>query len=64
MAPKKRGCPKKKKNPLADELARLEKENRQLKEKLRKAETVIDIQKKISDLLTIDQNLIPNGRNS
>ena len=64
MAPKKRGCRKKKKNPLADELTRLENENRQLKEKLRKAEIVIDIQKKISDLLTIDQNLIHNGRNS
>jgi cell shape-determining protein MreC len=64
MAPKKRGCRKKKKNPLADKLARLENENRQLKEKLRKAETIIDIQKKISDILTIDQNLTSNGRNS
>ena len=64
MAPKKRGCRRKEKNPLADEVARLENENRQLKEKLRKAETIIEVQKKISDLLTIDQDLSPSGGNS
>ena len=46
MAPKKRGRRKKEKNPLATELARLENENRRLKEKLRKAETIIEVQKK------------------
>jgi transposase-like protein len=60
MTPKKRGCHKKMKNPLADELARLENENRQLREKLRKAEVIIDVQKKISDLLTLEQNMTGN----
>jgi transposase len=62
MNPKKRGCRKKTKNPLVDEVARLEHENRQLKEKLRKAETIIEVQKKISDLMTPDQNLTGNGK--
>jgi transposase-like protein len=62
MTPKKRGCHKKMKNPLANELARLENENRQLREKLRKAEVIIDVQKKISDLLTLEQNMTGNGR--
>jgi hypothetical protein len=62
MTPKKRGCHKKMKNLLADELARLENENRQLREKLRKAEVIIDVQKKISDLLTLEQNMTGNGR--
>jgi len=64
MAPKKRGRRKKEKNPLAEKLLRLENENRHLKEKLRKAETIIEVQKKISDLLSNDQNLPPNGRSS
>jgi len=64
MAPKKRGRRKKEKNPLATELARLENENRRLKEKLRKAETIIEVQKKISDILNISQDLTCSGENS
>ena len=63
MNPKKRGCPKKVKNPLTDEIARLEKENRKLKQKLIKAETIIEVQKKISDILNLAQNLTHRGEN-
>ena len=46
LAPKRRGRKAKPKNPLADELARLERENRRLTEKLRQAELIIGVQKK------------------
>jgi transposase len=47
---KKRGR-KPTRNPLADEVARLEREKAKLEEKLRKAEIVIDVQKKVAALL-------------
>lgn len=50
LSPKKRG-PKPEKNPLADQVARLERENERLKKKLAQAETIIDVQKKVSGLL-------------
>jgi len=53
LAPKRRGRKAKPKNPLADELARLERENRRLTEKLRQAELIIDVQKKVSEMLNI-----------
>jgi transposase len=53
LAPRKRG-PKSEKNPLAGEIARLEREVERLKRKLAQAETVIDVQKKVSGLLGID----------
>jgi len=56
MSPKKRGRKRKTKNPLAEEVARLQKENERLKNKLKKAETIIDVQKKISELLEIPQS--------
>ena len=59
MKPKKRGRKPKEKNPLAIKVARLEKENRRLKQQLKKAETIIDVQKKISEILDLDRN--PNG---
>jgi transposase len=46
LRPKRRGRRAKPKNPLADEVARLQRENRQLKEQLRQAELIIDVQKK------------------
>ena len=55
LAPKKRGRKNKPKNPLADQIARLEKENRKLRLKLKQAETIIDVQKKISQMLGISQ---------
>ncbi len=53
LSPRKRG-PKPEKNPLADEVARLKREVERLKTKLAQAETVIDVQKKVSGLLGID----------
>jgi transposase len=56
LAPKRRGRKPKKKNPLADEVAKLQRDNQRLKNKLRKAELVIDVQKKVSEMLDIPLN--------
>jgi len=61
LAPKRRGRKAKPKNPLAEENARLQRENRRLTEKLRQAELIIDVQKKVSEMLniplrTLDEN--------
>jgi transposase-like protein len=57
LSPKKRGRKKKEKNPLSTKVAQLERENIRLKKKLKQAETIIDFQKKISEVLGITQNL-------
>ncbi len=56
MSPKKRGRKAQPKNPLAPEVARLQKENQRLTNKLKQAELIIDAQKKISEILGIAQN--------
>ena len=56
MSPKKRGRKAQPKNSLAPEVARLQKENQKLKNKLKQAELIIDAQKKISEILGIAQN--------
>lgn len=56
LKPKKRGRKNKKVNPLANEVARLQRENKKLTDKLQKAETIIEVQKKISEILGISQN--------
>ena len=56
LSPKKRGRKTKKVNPLAKEVAKLERENRKLSKKLKQAETIIEVQKKISAILGISQN--------
>ncbi len=48
LAPKKRGV---KPNPLALENAQLRRENERLQEQLHRAETIIEVQKKVSQLL-------------
>jgi transposase-like protein len=53
LAPAKRGRKPKTKNPLSDEVARLERENRKLQKRLGKAELIIDFQKKVAALLGI-----------
>jgi transposase len=53
LRPKRRGRKAKPKNPLADEVARLQRENQRLKEQLRQAELIIDVQKKVSEMLNI-----------
>ena len=56
LTPKRRGRKAKPKNPLADEVARLQGENLRLKEQLRQAELIIDVQKKVSEMLNISLN--------
>ena len=46
LSPKKRGRKKTPRNPLADTVARLEKDNRRLQQKLKQAELIIEAQKK------------------
>jgi transposase-like protein len=60
MAPKKRGRKNKEKNPLASRVAQLEKQNQRLEQKLRRAELIIEAQKKISEILGITQNIDKN----
>jgi transposase-like protein len=48
LSPKKRG---RKPDPQAAELARLQRENERLKARLQQAETIIEVQKKVSQLL-------------
>ena len=62
LKPKKRGRKKKDINPLAKENVRLERENNKLSKKLRQAETIIEVQKKISEILGISQE--NNGEKS
>lgn len=62
LSPKKRGRKTKEVNPLAKEVARLERENKKLSKKLKQAETIIEVQKKISEILGTPQN--NNGETS
>ena len=55
LTPKKRGRKAREVNPLTRSVAQLERENRKLNEKLRQAETIIEVQKKISEILGISQ---------
>ena len=48
-------------NPLADEVARLQKEKRDLQTRLKQAELIIEAQKKISEILQIAQTTNDNG---
>lgn len=50
LSPKKRGR-KEQKDPLVKRIAELERENRKLVDRLEKAETIIEVQKKLSGLL-------------
>ncbi len=50
LAPKKRGP---KPDPQAEEIAQLRRENERLQERLNKAETIIEVQKKVSQLLGV-----------
>ena len=50
LTPRKRG-PKSRRNPQEDELQKLRRENQRLTEELRRAEIIIDVQKKVAALL-------------
>jgi transposase-like protein len=47
-------------NPLAERVAQLERENRKLQQRLRQAEVVIDVQKKVAEILGIPLSSPPN----
>ena len=53
LSPKKRGRPAAPSSPLARRVAELERENAQLTQRLRQAETIISVQKKVSEILGI-----------
>jgi transposase-like protein len=59
MSDNKRGRKRKERNPLTEEIALLQKENERLKKKLWQAEQIIEVQKKIAQILAepeIDEN--------
>jgi transposase-like protein len=53
LTPKRRGPKSLKRNPLTLKVAQLEREVQRLQRKLRQAETIIEVQKKISEILQI-----------
>ena len=61
LTPNKRG-PKSKRSPQEEELRKLRRENQRLIEELRKAEIVMDVQKKMADLLGWPQSKAPEER--
>ncbi len=62
LSPRKRGPKAKRPDPSARRIAKLERENERLNKKLRQAATIIDVQKKISEILQIP--LTKNGEKS
>jgi transposase len=59
LSPKKRGRKEKEKNPLSPRVAELERETKRLTRKLKRAEAIIEFQKKISEILGIPQEDLP-----
>ncbi len=53
LAPKRRGRKAKRRDPLTQENEKLRRENQRLAERLRQAEAIIDVQKKVSEMLGI-----------
>lgn len=51
LEPRKRGKKPVARNPLTSEVARLQRENERLQKRLRQAETIIDVQKKLCEML-------------
>lgn len=63
MEPQKPGPKPEEPNPLADRVAQLERENAALQRRLKQAETVIEVQKKISEILSIPLNPPESDKN-
>ena len=61
LEPKKRGRKSKPVDPLAERVRELEKEKEQLRRRLSQAEAIIDVQKKISELLGIHSQPFQDG---
>ncbi len=62
LSPKKRGPKPQKPDPARKRISELERENEKLRHKLKRAEMLIDFQKKISEILQIPMD--PNGGES
>jgi transposase len=62
LSPKKRGPKTLKRNPLAQKVIEQDREIQKLRQKLHQAETIIEVQKKISEILQIP--IRSDGRNS
>ncbi len=63
LKPKKRGRKPKPNDEARHELERLRRENARLTERLRQAETIIDVQKKVCEMLGITTPQSNNGNN-
>ena len=63
LSPKKRGRRSKQVNPLAKENVQLRRQNERLRKKLKQAETIIEFQKKVSEVLGIPLESPENGDN-
>lgn len=61
---KRRGRKSQDKNPLAEENARLQKEINRLQERLTQAQIIIDVQKKLSQLLGLNETPALKGKSS
>jgi transposase len=57
LKPKKRGRKENEVNPLTKRVSQLEKENKRLEQKLKKAELIIEAQKKMAEILGITREL-------
>ena len=65
LTPKKRGRKAKSKDPLEQENQRLRRENERLQTRLKQAETIIEFQKKLSEMLGIPpEEPLPNGNDA
>jgi transposase-like protein len=63
LTPKRRGR-KRQKDPLTEEIACLRRENLRLQEKLRQAEVIIEVQKKVSEILGVPLQTPENEGNN
>jgi cell shape-determining protein MreC len=61
LQPQKRGP---RANLEAAEVARLKRENQRLRQKLRKAELIIEVQKKVSQILGLEEDELNSSRKS
>ena len=61
LAPKKRGRKAKRRDPVAEENVKLKRDNERLRKRLRQAETIIGVQKKVCEMLGIPPAETPDG---
>ena len=64
LAPKKRGRPGAPASPLARRVAELERDKTRLERRLKQAETIIEVQKKVSEILGIPLKTAPDAESA